>query len=67
MMKASRSVRPQKPLLPVPRPAEEELFSPLTVGIIAVAVVAGVIALYSPSLNFQFILDDHRFRKKNNR
>jgi len=37
------------------------LFSPLTVGLVAVAVVAVVFAIYSPALNFQFVLDDHRF------
>jgi protein O-mannosyl-transferase len=60
-MKASSSVRPQKPFPSVPPPGAEELFSPLTVGIIAVAVAAGVMAIYSPALNFQFVLDDHRF------
>jgi hypothetical protein len=29
--------------------------------IVAIALAAGVFAVYSPALNFQFILDDHRF------
>jgi len=41
--------------------APRQQISPLTAGLIGVALVAGVFALYSPALNFQFILDDHRF------
>jgi hypothetical protein len=37
------------------------LLSPLAAFIVALALVAGVFAVYSPALNFQFILDDHRF------
>jgi protein O-mannosyl-transferase len=39
----------------------EKLSSPLAVGIMAIALVAGVFAIYSPALNFQFVLDDHHF------
>ncbi len=39
----------------------EALLSPLATFIVAVAVAVGVIAIYTPSLNFQFVLDDHRF------
>jgi hypothetical protein len=38
-----------------------ELFSPLTTFIAAGVLVAVVFAVYGPALNFQFILDDHRF------
>ncbi len=37
------------------------MLSPLSVGIVAVALVATVVAVYSPTLNFKFILDDHRY------
>ncbi|MGH9553079.1 MAG: hypothetical protein ACRD3W_27110, partial [Terriglobales bacterium] len=33
----------------------------MIVVIVAISVTAGVIAIYSPALNYQFILDDHRF------
>src|ERR1700730_4764160 len=60
-MKISSLIRQQRPSLSVPPAGAEELLSPLTVGIVAVALVAGVFAIYSPALNFQFVLDDHRF------
>src|SRR6266700_8025421 len=59
-MKATRPVRPQK-TLPVPPAGTEEMFSPVTLCVLAMAVAAGVVAIYSPALNFQFVLDDHRF------
>ena len=37
------------------------MLSPLTACLLAVALVAGVFAIYSPALHFQFVLDDHRF------
>ena len=37
------------------------MLSPLSVGIVAVALAATVVAVYSPTLNFKFILDDHRY------
>ena len=60
-MKAASSVRPQKPFSSTPPSGGKALFSPLGVYIIAVAAAASVIAIYSPALNFQFVLDDHRF------
>src|SRR6266849_1046261 len=60
-MKVPSSVRPQKPFPLAPPARAEDLFSPLTVCLVAVAVVAVVFAIYSPALNFQFVLDDHRF------
>ena len=35
--------------------------SPLTLGMVAVALAATVVAIYSPALDFKFILDDHRY------
>ncbi len=49
--------RPQTPAARAPR----ELLSPLTFSIAAIVLVVAVFALYSPSLGFQFILDEHRF------
>lgn len=37
------------------------MLSPRTAFILAVALAAAVFATYSPTLNFKFILDDHRF------
>ncbi len=37
------------------------MLSPVTLCFLAMAVGAGVIAIYSPALNFHFVLDDHRF------
>jgi protein O-mannosyl-transferase len=42
-------------------PRKEALLSPLSICIIAVALLTGVFAIYSPALSFQFILDDHHF------
>ena len=42
-------------------PAGGATLSPLSVCIVAVALVATVVAVYSPVLNFKFILDDHRY------
>jgi protein O-mannosyl-transferase len=60
-MEIPRPVRQQKSSMSVPPPEAVELLSPRTAWIAAVALVAGVFAIYSPTLNFQFILDDHRF------
>ena len=60
-MKRSPPIRQQKARVPAPRSRTSELSSPLTFSIVAVALVIGVFAAYSPALNFQFILDDHRF------
>ena len=35
--------------------------SPLTLGMVAVALAATVVAIYSPALDFKSILDDHRY------
>ncbi len=37
------------------------MLSPLAICLVAIALAAGVFAIYSPALNFQFVLDDHRF------
>lgn len=59
-MNASTPIRPPK--APVPsRVPPKELLSPLNFLIAAIALAAAVFAVYSPALNFQFILDDHRF------
>ena len=39
----------------------KEILSPLGACIAAAVLVAAVFAVYSPSLNFDFVLDDHRF------
>ncbi len=52
-------VRHQKPSPAIP-PAGDSL-SPLTACIAALVLAAGVFAVYTPALNFQFVLDDHRF------
>ncbi|HEY1800939.1 MAG TPA: tetratricopeptide repeat protein [Terriglobales bacterium] len=39
----------------------KELFSPWIFYALVAAVVIGIFAIYSPTLNFQFILDDHHF------
>ena len=38
-----------------------ELFSTRTACIVAVVLAAGIFGIYSPALDFQFVLDDHRF------
>jgi protein O-mannosyl-transferase len=60
-MKITSPVRQQQSSTSAPPAAAEELLSPRTACIVAAVLVAGVFAIYSPSLNFQFILDDHRF------
>src|SRR5579863_10249139 len=57
-MKLPSLIRQQK-VSEAAKPAE--LLSPLATCIVAAALVAGVFAVYSPALNFQFVLDDHRF------
>jgi hypothetical protein len=59
-MRVPIPVHPQK-FSPVPPGNAEASLSPLAVSIVAVSVAVGVIAIYIPSLNFQFVLDDHRF------
>ena len=46
----------------VPAPVKaQEFLSPLAAFFVALALIVTVFAIYSPALNFQFILDDHRF------
>jgi protein O-mannosyl-transferase len=60
-MNASTPIRPLKPA-PVPsRVPPKDFLSPRNFFIAAIALAAAVFAVYSPALNFQFILDDHRF------
>jgi protein O-mannosyl-transferase len=56
-MKTASSVRAQKT---APGRAQP-LLSPLAICIVGAALAAGVFAVYSRALNFQFVLDDHRF------
>ena len=44
-----------------PRSGARELLSPFLFWIGAAAVMAGILAAYSPSLNYPFILDDNLF------
>ncbi|HZR57414.1 MAG TPA: tetratricopeptide repeat protein [Terriglobales bacterium] len=37
------------------------LFSSLSIGLATVALAVAVFVIYSPALNYQFVLDDHRF------
>jgi hypothetical protein len=60
-MKGPKVIRRQRSSTSGPLGGVEGSLSPLTVGFVAVALVAVVFAVYSPALNFQFILDDHRF------
>jgi hypothetical protein len=60
-MKPSPPIRQQKAPAPALRAGTPELLSPLTFSIGAIALVIGIFAAYSPTLSFQFILDDHRF------
>ncbi len=60
-MRPSPPIRHQKAPVPAPRAGTPELLSPLTFSIVAIALVIAIFAAYSPALNFQFILDDHRF------
>jgi hypothetical protein len=60
-MKTSDPIQQQKSSTAVPPAGARDLLSPLTFCILAVALVAGVFAIYSPALDFQFVLDDHHF------
>ena len=60
-MKIPSLIREQKPSASVAMAEGEQLLSPLTACIVAVALVVVVFAVYSAALNFQFVLDDHRF------
>jgi len=60
-MKPPTLNRQQKVSTSVTPAGTAAMLSPLSVGIVAVALVATVVAVYSPALNFKFILDDHRY------
>ena len=60
-MKAPIPKRPQKPSASEELAKPDPLVSPLTGFMLAGALAAVAIALYSPALAFKFILDDHRF------
>jgi hypothetical protein len=61
-MRKRRLIRQQKKSSTAPPPAGTKgLLSPWNLGLVTIALVAGVFLVYSPALNFQFILDDHRF------
>jgi Tetratricopeptide repeat len=59
-MKGPASTRPKSPVPALSEGARQWL-SPLTFSIAALALAVAVFAIYSPALNFQFILDDHHF------
>jgi tetratricopeptide (TPR) repeat protein len=60
-MKSHGPAREKKPSLAVPMTGAKEALSPLGVSIAVAVLAAAVFAIYSPALNFEFILDDHRF------
>ena len=60
-MKLSPSTRQQKAPFSAPRAGAPKPLSPLNFSLAAIALVIAIFAVYSPTLNFQFILDDHRF------
>ena len=59
-MKVSRPKTLQKSSSPAPSGADGSV-SPLMMWIAAFVLAAAVFAIYSPALDFQFVLDDHRF------
>jgi hypothetical protein len=60
-MKSSSAIGQKNPPFQNGRVTKPELLSPATFSIAAIALVGAVFAVYSSSLNFQFVLDDHRF------
>ncbi len=60
-MNLSARIRSQKPSIATPPARKPELLSPRSLFIVALCSAAAVFVLYGPSLDFQFILDDHRF------
>src|SRR5690348_10036401 len=60
-MNLGLSTRRQNPALGKPLTAVPELLSVRIFLVVALCLGAVVFAVYSPSLNFQFVLDDHRF------
>jgi len=59
--KSSISNRRQKTPASEASSGAPESFSPVAFSVTAAALAAAVFAVYSPALNFQFILDDHHF------
>jgi protein O-mannosyl-transferase len=60
-MKNTAPLPKQNSAPPIPPSRPKEWLSAKTALILALALAAAVFAIYSPALNFQFILDDHRF------
>jgi len=60
-MKASRPTHPRNATASLPSATRDEWLSPRAFWIAAFVLMVCVIAIYSPALNFQFVLDDHRF------
>jgi hypothetical protein len=60
-MKTPRLIREQRPSSSLTQAETGQALSPLTAFIVAAVLAAGLLAIYWPSLDFQFILDDHRF------
>src|SRR5260370_31468430 len=59
-MKVSRPKTIQKSSSPA-SPGADGSLSPLMMWIAPFVLAVAVFAIYSPALNFQFVLDDHRF------
>src|SRR5271165_6290149 len=60
-MKLSPPIQQQKSPVPALRAGAPELLSPRNFSIVAIVLVTGIFAAYSAALNYQFVLDDHRF------
>ena len=60
-MKSSSAIGQKNPPVQASRVTKPELLSPSAFFVAAIVLVGAVFAVYSPSLNFQFVLDDHRF------
>ena len=55
------NTRRQRAVIKAPIPEVPELLSPRSFFIVAICLLAFLFALYSPTLGFQFVLDDHHF------
>jgi hypothetical protein len=60
-MKNSSSMRRQPSTVAIPRAGARELVSPVIFFLGTVGLIAAVFAIYCPSLDYQFILDDHHY------
>src|SRR5579872_1596414 len=60
-MTSSSPIGQKHPAAQTSRVTKPELLSPVTFSIAAILLVGAVFAIYSPSLSYQFVLDDHRF------